>query len=138
VFKPNNITVFRRKEAVQLGGIFALGGLQGALGWYMVQSGLDEHLLQDGVPRFCLACFFVCLFVLFCFVLFCFVLFCFVLRLFRVSQYRLAAHMGSAVFIYGGLLWHALNYLHPHPHFYPSAFSAIPMLQSVRPLAYAR
>lgn len=41
----------RGKDALKLGGIFTLGGLQGALGWYMVKSGLDEHLIQDGVPR---------------------------------------------------------------------------------------
>ena len=29
--------------AVRLGGLFVLGGLQGALGWYMVQSGLSQR-----------------------------------------------------------------------------------------------
>ena len=29
--------------AVKLGGLFVLGGLQGALGWYMVQSGLSQR-----------------------------------------------------------------------------------------------
>ncbi|MGB0085972.1 MAG: COX15/CtaA family protein [Rhodomicrobiaceae bacterium] len=47
--------------------IFLLGGAQGALGWYMVQSGLADRT--------------------------------------DVSQYRLAAHLGMAVLIYGAILW---------------------------------
>jgi cytochrome c oxidase assembly protein subunit 15 len=31
-----------RRLALRLGGIFVLGGLQGAMGWYMVQSGLVD------------------------------------------------------------------------------------------------
>lgn len=50
----------------RLAALFALGGLQGALGWYMVASGLVD------VPR--------------------------------VSPYRLAAHLGLAVVIFGGLV----------------------------------
>ena len=50
-----------------------LGGLQGLLGWYMVQSGLVDR------PD--------------------------------VSPYRLAAHLGLAVLIYGCLLWLALGLL---------------------------
>ncbi len=34
----------RGRLAWQLGGIFVLGGLQGALGWYMVQSGLADRV----------------------------------------------------------------------------------------------
>lgn len=54
-------------------GLLAIAGLigaQGALGWYMVQSGLDQAELdsRDGVPR--------------------------------VSQYRLAAHLGMAFTVY--------------------------------------
>jgi cytochrome c oxidase assembly protein subunit 15 len=49
--------------------IFLLGGAQGALGWYMVKSGLVDR------PD--------------------------------VSQYRLAAHLGLAVAIYGFILWTA-------------------------------
>ena len=54
-------------------GIAALIGLQGALGWYMVKSGLDNILLETpgAVPR--------------------------------VSQYRLAAHLGAAVVLYGAM-----------------------------------
>jgi cytochrome c oxidase assembly protein subunit 15 len=48
-------------------GLFILGGCQGLLGWYMVQSGLVDR------PS--------------------------------VSQYRLAAHLGLAVAIYGLMLW---------------------------------
>jgi heme a synthase len=48
-------------------GLFVLGGLQGALGWYMVKSGLVDRT--------------------------------------DVSQYRLAAHFGVAVAIFGYTLW---------------------------------
>jgi cytochrome c oxidase assembly protein subunit 15 len=51
----------------QLSVAFVLGAAQGALGWYMVQSGLVDR------PE--------------------------------VSHYRLAAHLGLAVAIYGWLLW---------------------------------
>jgi len=51
--------------------LFLLGGAQGALGWYMVQSGLVERT--------------------------------------DVSQYRLAAHLGLAVLIYGAILWVAFD-----------------------------
>ncbi len=51
--------------------IFILGGAQGALGWYMVQSGLSERT--------------------------------------DVSQYRLVAHLGLAVLIYGAILWVAFG-----------------------------
>lgn len=52
-------------------GLFVLGGLQGALGWYMVKSGLVDRV--------------------------------------DVSQYRLAAHFGVAVLIFGYTLWLILN-----------------------------
>jgi len=55
--------------------LFVLGGLQGLLGWFMVQSGLVDR------PD--------------------------------VSQYRLTAHLGLAVLIYGYMLWIALSYLTP-------------------------
>lgn len=51
--------------------LFALGGLQGALGWYMVMSGLTERT--------------------------------------DVSQYRLAAHLGLAILIFGAVLWTAFG-----------------------------
>lgn len=52
-------------------GLFVLGGLQGALGWYMVMSGLVDRV--------------------------------------DVSQYRLAAHFGVAVAIFGYTLWLILD-----------------------------
>ncbi|WOF74019.1 COX15/CtaA family protein [Parvibaculaceae bacterium PLY_AMNH_Bact1] len=50
-----------------LAAMFVLGGLQGALGWYMVMSGLTERV--------------------------------------DVSQYRLAAHLSLAFFVYGYMFW---------------------------------
>lgn len=61
----------------KLAGLFALGAAQGALGWFMVASGLVD------VPR--------------------------------VSPYRLTAHLGMAVLIYGAMLWVALGLLFPRP-----------------------
>jgi cytochrome c oxidase assembly protein subunit 15 len=54
-------------------GMAALLGAQGALGWYMVKSGLDPANFTAGgsVPR--------------------------------VSQYRLAAHLGAALMLYAGM-----------------------------------
>ncbi|HEX7385461.1 MAG TPA: COX15/CtaA family protein, partial [Burkholderiaceae bacterium] len=54
-------------------GVFILGGLQGALGWYMVKSGLVED------PR--------------------------------VSPFRLTAHLGLAILIFGAMLWVAMSLL---------------------------
>ncbi|GAA5865637.1 hypothetical protein JCM1840_003199 [Sporobolomyces johnsonii] len=63
-----------RGASIALFGIATLIGGQGALGWYMVKSGLDEQSVQDlgGVPR--------------------------------VSQYRLAAHLGMAFLVYAACL----------------------------------
>lgn len=60
-------------------GIGTLIGGQGALGWYMVKSGLDAQQVTDlgGVPR--------------------------------VSQYRLAAHLGMAFLVYAGCVRLALG-----------------------------
>jgi cytochrome c oxidase assembly protein subunit 15 len=52
--------------------IFLLGGAQGALGWWMVQSGLAPSRVA-------------------------------------VSQYRLAAHLGLAILLFGYILWTALE-----------------------------
>lgn len=67
-----------KKTAAMLFGIAALIGGQGALGWYMVKSGITTEAIQarDGVPR--------------------------------VSQYRLAAHLGMAFLVYALSLRHAL------------------------------
>jgi len=61
----------RRPLIPRLALLFVLGGLQGALGWYMVKSGLVDN------PH--------------------------------VSQYRLTAHLGTALAIYSYMLWVALG-----------------------------
>lgn len=61
--------------AWKLGGVFLLGGLQGALGWFMVASGLVDRI--------------------------------------DVSPYRLTAHLGMAVALYGLVFWIALGLLRP-------------------------
>jgi len=74
---PLVVLLIRRRVDRPLGwklaGLFVLGGLQGALGWYMVKSGLVDR------PD--------------------------------VSQYRLVAHLGFALLIYGCLLWVAFGLL---------------------------
>ncbi len=60
-----------RQLAWKLGGLFVLGGAQGALGWFMVASGLEDR------PD--------------------------------VSQYRLAAHLFTALVLYAMLIWTALD-----------------------------
>ncbi|KAM6495631.1 Cytochrome oxidase assembly domain containing protein [Amanita muscaria] len=57
----------------RLAGMALLIGAQGALGWYMVKSGLEDSLMDGpgAVPR--------------------------------VSQYRLAAHLGTALVLYAGM-----------------------------------
>lgn len=62
---------FSRQLAKRLIVIFILGGLQGALGWYMVKSGLVDRI--------------------------------------DVSQYRLAAHLGLAVLLFGCVFWTLLR-----------------------------
>ena len=56
-------------------GMALLIGAQGALGWYMVKSGLEDSLMEipGAVPR--------------------------------VSQYRLAAHLGTAFVLYAGMFY---------------------------------
>lgn len=61
-----------RGIAVRLGMIFLLGAAQGALGWWMVQSGLTGARVA-------------------------------------VSQYRLAAHLGLAMILFGYVFWTALE-----------------------------
>ncbi|OBZ71915.1 Electron transfer protein 1, mitochondrial [Grifola frondosa] len=65
-----------------LTGMAILIGLQGALGWYMVKSGLEDSLMETpgAVPR--------------------------------VSQYRLAAHLGTAFVLYAGMLGTGLSALY--------------------------
>lgn len=57
-------------------GIFALGGLQGAIGWWMVKSGLVEKEKTKEVDKTP-----------------------------NVSPYRLATHATFAYFLYGFCLW---------------------------------
>eukprot|EP00019_Armaparvus_languidus_P010321 CAMPEP_0168586148 /NCGR_PEP_ID=MMETSP0420-20121227/4116_1 /TAXON_ID=498008 /ORGANISM="Pessonella sp." /LENGTH=273 /DNA_ID=CAMNT_0008621193 /DNA_START=400 /DNA_END=1218 /DNA_ORIENTATION=+ len=40
-----------RKEALELTGIFSLGGLQGLIGWWMVKSGLQQNDNDKSVAR---------------------------------------------------------------------------------------
>ncbi|KZT54541.1 cytochrome oxidase assembly, partial [Calocera cornea HHB12733] len=65
----------------KLAGLAVLLGAQGALGWYMVASGLEDEILTTpgAVPR--------------------------------VSQYRLAAHLGAALVFYAGLVLTGLSVL---------------------------
>lgn len=57
-------------------------GFQGALGWYMVKSGLEDSLMDspNAIPR--------------------------------VSQYRLAAHLGAAFLLYAGMFGTGLSVLY--------------------------
>ncbi len=64
-----------RRLAIRLAAVLGLGGLQGLLGWFMVQSGLVDR------PD--------------------------------VSHYRLAAHLGLAVALYGYLIWITLELIQP-------------------------
>ncbi|THH33701.1 hypothetical protein EUX98_g456 [Antrodiella citrinella] len=77
---------FRRKVLSRplvrnLGLLGLLIGFQGALGWYMVKSGLEDSLMTTpgAVPR--------------------------------VSQYRLAAHLGAAFVLYAGMFYTGLGIL---------------------------
>lgn len=56
---------------------------QGLLGWYMVKSGLDEDIQAQTSA------------------------------VPRVSQYRLCAHLGSALALYSMMLWSGLNHVLP-------------------------
>ncbi|KAI0079716.1 cytochrome oxidase assembly [Panus rudis PR-1116 ss-1] len=68
-----------RSLSLNLSAYALLIGFQGALGWYMVKSGLEDSLLHTpgAVPR--------------------------------VSQYRLAAHLGTAFVLYAGMFATGLN-----------------------------
>ena len=60
-----------RGYAWRLAALFVLGGLQGAVGWFMVMSGLEGRT--------------------------------------EVSPYRLSAHLLFALFLFGALIWTALD-----------------------------
>lgn len=90
----------RRELKLPLFGLLALGGAQGLLGWYMVQSGLVHE------PT--------------------------------VSHYRLAAHLGLALFILSALVWTAMRILHAPPEathprtpVYVLGFTGLVFLQSL-------
>lgn len=57
-------------------GLFALGGIQGGIGWWMVKSGLVDKKKTNEVDKTP-----------------------------RVSPYRLAVHAGNAYLLYGVCLW---------------------------------
>lgn len=62
-------------------GLTALLGLQGAIGWWMVKSGLDENELAERKSKP------------------------------TVSHYRLTTHLGAAFLMYLGVLWTAFEIL---------------------------
>ncbi|RLV83304.1 Cytochrome c oxidase assembly protein COX15 [Meyerozyma sp. JA9] len=62
-------------------GLTLLLGLQGAIGWWMVQSGLDEQQLSERNSKP------------------------------TVSQYRLTTHLGAAFLLYLGVLWSAFEFI---------------------------
>jgi len=76
---------------------------QGLLGWYMVKSGLDHNNFLGPSD------------------------------VPRVSQYRLAAHLSSAVILYSALFWSAKSILKPPPAF--DASKITPQLLRFRKLA---
>jgi len=75
----------RKELRPRLVAIFFLGGLQGALGWFMVESGLSQRT--------------------------------------DVSQYRLVAHLLTALAIYGYILWTAFGLVRPDQRILPGAAS---------------
>lgn len=66
----------------RLATLFGLGGLQGAIGWWMVKSGLNNADLQHRLEKN---------------------------QEIRVSAYRLATHLSMAFVTYGLLLWTGLD-----------------------------
>ena len=75
----------RPELRARLLGIFVLGGLQAALGWFMVKSGLSQRT--------------------------------------DVSQYRLVAHLLTALALYGYILWTATGLIRPVAPNLPGAVS---------------
>jgi len=68
-----------RSLVPKLVGLLVLGGLQGAVGWFMVASGFQPDTTT-------------------------------------VSAYRLVAHLGLAVILYGAVIWTGLNVMAGPPH----------------------
>lgn len=72
---------FNKYVGKRVVGLTALLGLQGAIGWWMVKSGLDEKELAERNSKP------------------------------TVSQYRLTTHLGAAFLMYLGVLWTAFEIL---------------------------
>lgn len=72
---------FSRHVTGRVIGLTGLLGLQGAIGWWMVKSGLDEEELAERKLKP------------------------------TVSQYRLTTHLGAAFLMYLGVLWTAFEIL---------------------------
>jgi heme a synthase len=87
--------VLSTRMPARLAGMAALIGFQGALGWYMVKSGLEDELLTTpgAVPR--------------------------------VSQYRLAAHLGTAFVLYASMFWNGMAVLQDWRHAQGQAWDAV-------------
>jgi heme A synthase len=78
-----------RALGIRLGMLFCLGGAQGAVGWWMVKSGLQRDKIKvEEAEAWQLNTQFA-----------------------AVSPYRLTAHLGSALTIYALLLWTGLGLL---------------------------
>jgi cytochrome c oxidase assembly protein subunit 15 len=90
------------KESAKFLGLLFFGGMQGAVGWVMVKSGLDPKNFEENnsVPR--------------------------------VSQYRLAAHLGLAVSLYSTLLWMGLRRCWAEKWSLPETFPRVTNLKFLR------
>lgn len=65
-----------------------MGGTQGAIGWWMVKSGLEDNMCKSTGDD----------------------------NIVRVSPYRLASHLLGAFTIYAGLLWTGLSVMQRVPY----------------------
>lgn len=77
-WSTKKISPHMRSRIVVLTGLL---GLQGAIGWWMVKSGLDQQQLEERKSKP------------------------------TVSQYRLTTHLGAAFIMYLGVLWSAFEIL---------------------------
>lgn len=89
-----------KSTAMKLLGICGLIGVQGAIGWWMVYSGIDTKQLEDRRSKP------------------------------TVSQYRLATHLGAAFIVYCAMISTGFSVLRNHwiiknPTFYQSQFQLI-------------
>ncbi|ORX55672.1 cytochrome oxidase assembly [Hesseltinella vesiculosa] len=101
-----------RRVAKQVFGITCILGFQGFMGWYMVKSGLSEALMKE------------------------------VGAVPRVSQYRLTAHLATALVIYGSTIFVAADILRQYKlatGMYPKEAAAMlnsPVLKRFRILTH--